>query len=1244
MGDSSGEDFKNAVKSMAEAAKQHKDAAGQLEKSAASSGAGAAAKKEFKSIKDSLTGGIVGALGPIGSIGEGMIKGMFSGRKQKKEEKALADQLGLTRDQMRAFAQEKQLKEKQAAAIEQLKSSGEAIGIPADRLNKVVEQMEKQGNFQAARDEAEADGVDKVQEAALQELKEKKEQVAATDVSGDMPSMLGSGNVLDNGAIDPTINTEAIKETANDMNKFVGLASTPGALMVHDIGVEGTLNTLAEGAAASEKEDANEQRRQQEKLVGTLEGIEDNTEGQTGPIGKPEGKGKGLLAGLMGGGGMFGGMEKAMASMGSKFLPGGVGGLKALAPKALAFLKVAGPVALVIGGVVAAASMVKDGIEGYSKAASGEWPVDKISGAIGASIGGTGSGAKNAMKQAMKGAAIGGAIGLIGGPVGALIGAAVGGAIGGIAGFIGGKQIATWVDGAVKSVRNIFNIPELLTPEQVAAADKRLEEIKTEVTTFDGQIATLEGSLKEVNLTGKARLDAMDTLAKLEADRDKTLEEQATLKRTLSNSNVAEAKAAVDRASEEFNNASKSAKQEKSKLFWLALRYGKDSDEYKAQLDRYDSASAWEKESQGKLEKQKTARAAAQKLHDETHKTMMGNVRLFWTGFTDSLPSWSDVKEGASAFIKDPLGTMKTSFSKFVPDITLPKWTDVKAGVTGFFNDPTAAISGAFSSFTAVLPDMEAIKNRMPDALLGAGVWASSAIETMGAGIKTGWKNVGLPALDLIKDNMPDSLKAAGAWTTAKILGLKDKLGDIKLPSMETIKTSLTGILDKYDITLPSWDSIKEGASAFIKDPLGTMKTTFSKFVPDITLPSWTDVKAGAGAFLKDPLGTMKTTFAKFVPDMTLPSWDSVKEGAGAFLKDPLGTMKTTFSKFVPDIELPSWEDVKAGAGAFFKDPAGSIKAGFAKFKIALPSWDTIKSSMPDSLVAGGEWAADKLTGIKDKLKGIALPAWNTIKENMPDSLKGAGVWAQKSLLGLKDKLADISLPSMATIAASMPDVLTGAGAWAKDKMTAWKSALPSVELPDLSEAMAGISDMAAAAKSKITGFFSGLFGAGDEEISARTSEEIGKHGQTLKAAKKSGIYDANWAGDSTINREALEEGVKSGLIQKDMLNAIIADEDISKEDLKFMKLLVEKATTGTSLHVRDAGIHERLDILLGQDFMKNVMRLEAASSKETPAGAGGGTVVIAPQTTNSSPAYVHMEAALGTTDPHTKVTMAHVF
>jgi hypothetical protein len=70
--------------------------------------------------------------------------------------------------------------------------------------------------------------------------------------------------------------------------------------------------------------------------------------------------------------------------------------------------------------------------------------------------------------------------------------------------------------------------------------------------------------------------------------------------------------------------------------------------------------------------------------------------------------------------------------------------------------------------------------------------------------------------------------------------------------------------------------------------------------------------------------------------------------------------------------------------------------------------------------------------------------------------------------------------------------------------------------------------------------------------------EAVKEYGQTLKAAEKSNLYDSNWRGDSTINREALQKGVTSGVVQKDMLNAILADKDMSDEDTAFIQDLLK--------------------------------------------------------------------------------------
>ena len=99
-----------------------------------------------------------------------------------------------------------------------------------------------------------------------------------------------------------------------------------------------------------------------------------------------------------------------------------------------------------------------------------------------------------------------------------------------------------------------------------------------------------------------------------------------------------------------------------------------------------------------------------------------------------------------------------------------------------------------------------------------------------------------------------------------------------------------------------------------------------------------------------------------------------------------------------------------------------------------------------------------------------------------------------------------------------------------------------------------------------------------DKSLGEEDKAQIKKHGQTLKGATESGLYDQDIIGNSEINKKALQEGVKSGLVQKEMLDAILADKDLSKEDAAFMKTLVEQATKKRSLYVADLGVHDRLD------------------------------------------------------------------
>ena len=73
-----------------------------------------------------------------------------------------------------------------------------------------------------------------------------------------------------------------------------------------------------------------------------------------------------------------------------------------------------------------------------------------------------------------------------------------------------------------------------------------------------------------------------------------------------------------------------------------------------------------------------------------------------------------------------------------------------------------------------------------------------------------------------------------------------------------------------------------------------------------------------------------------------------------------------------------------------------------------------------------------------------------------------------------------------------------------------------------------------------------------------------------LEEAKKKGLYDEKGFAKSDINKDSLEQGVKSGAIQKEILQAIIADNDLAEKDMEFMKKLVNLATKKGSLVTDD--------------------------------------------------------------------------
>ena len=160
----------------------------------------------------------------------------------------------------------------------------------------------------------------------------------------------------------------------------------------------------------------------------------------------------------------------------------------------------------------------------------------------------------------------------------------------------------------------------------------------------------------------------------------------------------------------------------------------------------------------------------------------------------------------------------------------------------------------------------------------------------------------------------------------------------------------------------------------------------------------------------------------------------------------------------------------------------------------------------------------------------------------------------------------------------------------------------------------------------------------GKEASSAAIDAAVLEHGQSREAAEQAGLYDKDWAGASEINREALTAGVESGQVGKEMLRAIIDDEDLRKKDLEFMEELVKKATEKGSLFTHDVHLEKLLLPLPAQ--------MGALLKAFGGAGGGGGTTVnnvtVAPQTSTSVASTNIAENVYGTVDPYTNATGAY--
>ncbi len=463
-----------------------------------------------------------------------------------------------------------------------------------------------------------------------------------------------------------------IKDLSNYFNKGHGLSR---ALTEHQN--KGFLAKMLgkRGLKQQEKEDEASYARQ--KQTGLLMSIAENTGGINEAFMKKDDDkkkkgglfGKGLLASLI---------PLSMMTL----LPGILkGSLSAL-----------GIGAVIAGGIYAAVKAVGNGLSAWAEVEEGKWgTVDKVSGFIGGLFGGKKEGGlMNALNKAWQGGAVGATAGfLIGGPVGMIIGALIGTAVGGILGWIGGAQIADWIDNTVKDARSLFDMPELLSPEQKAAYAAAEEKLETEVTALDQKIVEYKEIIAADSSTVQEKIDAEISLIAAEKERRTLLDTLATNRRIVAESALAE----HDQLLAINQNNLNQARQEKliaqtrfnnaqNKLWWVSLLHGTESSQYAEAQKEYveaESALSDRKDHVIRLKEQRDKmnedRSALRTEIDKEHQSFRGDARLFWLGEMEwqkkLLPEWmlSPIyKDGESPLWKDHIKPFTDSIPQWIKD------------------------------------------------------------------------------------------------------------------------------------------------------------------------------------------------------------------------------------------------------------------------------------------------------------------------------------------------------------------------------------------------------------------------------------------------------------------------------------------------------------------------------------------------------------------------------------------------
>jgi hypothetical protein len=195
-----------------------------------------ASNKVFSRTADSLNKfakAQVSKLNPFAKLKDGFDKS-FIGQNlaRKKEEERIAKAAGLTRDELQLLKAQKELKDSQQAAADQLKTSLEEYGLNTNtffnqqgELQARMADRDENGRFQSAR--SIVDGiVGSMEGRSIQEIEERREQARRDE---EQSTLLGSlaGGIKDLGDSLLKGLKDLGKGGANGLGIFAGLVAAP---------------------------------------------------------------------------------------------------------------------------------------------------------------------------------------------------------------------------------------------------------------------------------------------------------------------------------------------------------------------------------------------------------------------------------------------------------------------------------------------------------------------------------------------------------------------------------------------------------------------------------------------------------------------------------------------------------------------------------------------------------------------------------------------------------------------------------------------------------------------------------------------------------------------------------------------------------------------------------------------------------------------------------------------------------